>query len=273
MSSQEKKSLKIVYFDLDQTALQGDEGKRWTGESWQILAVSLGVDKKKHMEIYVNYLDAITGNGKEDEKTQAKMTRDIVKLWQDAAKKSKNGRDPIGVLTKTKIDQICKEIFEEQIKTEVLETMRGLIKLGIIPIISTGGLATVAKVVSEIIESKTAVENTGLEGVELHLGNSEFIYDSNNLLNGFTHDHKLAERKQEQIQAKINEIIKLVGVGNILSMAVSDGSSDRLVFKDMPGIAFNSNDEELIAESIAEAASWEETLEILLHFFGEMEKI
>ena len=256
--------LRVLFIDLDQCLLyRGDEDEDyewWEGESWLLLTVAFGADREEHIKIYKEYRQRINGSIENDQKVHEILVEKLIKLWKDTWKN--------GPITRQTIENIC-EIFTEKINSEALVVMREFINQGILPIIGTGGLVDVAKVIAQAIGAQEAVENTDLAAVDMWFGNTSFIYDESGVLIGFNHQQNIVGTKIKQADTKLNEIRDALGNQKIpiQTIAVGDGKSDIGLFMQYPGIAFRSTDEDLIAESKGHASSWAEVFSIaMLHF-------
>lgn len=251
----------IALIDVDQTLIRGPEGKKdqeWQGESWFLLTDALKADINEHIKIFTDFRNAVNGDEAEDRELHNKMAHQLIDLWE------KSWGKPI---TKTDLEDVC-ELIKGKVSKKAQEAMVELIKNGILPIVATGGIEDIAQSIAHLLKlNEIIIGDISLSNFDMWFGNTEFIFNEDNILINFYHKKDIIGHKGEQAERKIKELIELLGLDkDIPIIAVGDGKSDLALFLKYLGIAFKptSNDLKMEAKSVAE--NWPRVvIQILTH--------
>ncbi|MBU1885094.1 hypothetical protein KKE34_00625 [Patescibacteria group bacterium] len=250
----------IVCIDVDGTILrkEGDNHK-WENESWLLLTAGFGASVETHQEIYGRYRKKITLHKKNDQILHDRMVKELITLW-------KNAWGP--TITREVLAGACRMI-QNQIAEEFKATVEELVSNRILVLIGTGGFELAAQAIAEALNlEKQFGKEADKYNLKYWFGNTQFIFDENDILIGFEHDKNIPARKATQATQKIHHIFKILN-REVPVFAVSDGLSDFVLFASTYGIAFHASDENFILAAEAKTNDWKTVAKIILDHLDE----
>jgi phosphoserine phosphatase len=265
LAKEDIRAISIV--DIDQTLLryEGDEkDQEWQGESWFLLTAAFKASISQHMEIFGAFRNEVNGNKDVDGELHDEMALSLINLWEESWGKP---------ITRIALEAVC-EYIKMKVSVEAQKAIADLIEHGILVIIGTGGFENSAQAIASLFELQEVVaRDVDSPDINMWFGNTEFIFDENDILVTFHHKKDVIGYKRMQADKKIKELIDSLGLeDDIPLIAIGDGKSDMALFWKYFGIALRPTDNDLKMAAEAVVDNWEQAVAQALAYVNWVEE-
>ena len=222
------------------------DGTLYDDETWLIITKFIGGEKavQEHKKIFDYYMRGLL--------TIDEFTMLLLAIWQSYCP------DREQLKQKFQAAVISIQVREDFIKSQFIPE---LIKLGLIPIVATGGLREIAASLAQ--QLRLAASDTALT----FIADPYLTTDEKGKILAINHSGDISKTKRRLVEARLKEICEFLRLDleKLIIIAIGDGNSDLDLFLWglVYGIAYTTDKQELIDAAKQQAANASEMLKII----------